>query len=399
VRQQADSEHHGGSPRRPALLLTLLLVSITACSGNPPSGEAARATDAAAPTSRSSLPTRPLATSRPSPTGPIGYRPLPGDQRVIGFEPTSVSFVSVRTGWFLGTSVCGTGRCGALLQTRDTGHTFTRRSAPPVHVAQVRFANLDEGWAFGNDATSTKGDPGLWRTHDGGRTWRHVLATPVPALETGNGSVWAVELDSGGTTPRLFRGSALRDELSFAAQIPNRSATLVVGHGTAYVVAQQGAGPVPTVLVVVAPDGTHQHANPCQGNTTSLQIAVGRPQHLLAICSGESSAGAQLKAAFASSDNGSSWHRRPDPPDAGYTLSLQSGGVAATSSSIFVTGPRSAINKEVGDGPWRPVLPDEGGTGFTYVGFTDDSHGVAISRRAAWMTDTSGEHWRRLALA
>jgi len=71
--------------------------------------------------------------------------------------------------------------------------------------------------------------------------------------------------------------------------------------------------------------------------------------------------------------------------------------VAATSTRTFLTGGRNGINMEVGSGPWREVLDSEEGIGFRYVGFTDDSHGVALEEQHdAWMTSDAGEHWRRL---
>jgi hypothetical protein len=375
-----------------------LLLALSACtSGSAP--QALRSSPPTRPTPSVVLPpTKP--TAEPSPSPEPSYGRLPSSSPLSGFEPTSVSFVSTRTGWFLGTATCGQQRCAALLQTRDAGRTFVRRTAPPVHVAQVRFADLDQGWAFGNKNSSTMGDPGLWRTHDGGRTWRRVLDTPVPSLEVGGGQVWAVELDGGGTAPRLFRGSLTGDGLRFAAGIPNRSATVTVGHGTAYVVAEQGAGPIPTRLVVVSRSSTRAYPNPCASKYTwNLQVAVGASKHLVAICSGEPAAGSQMKKSFASVDDGRTWTARPDPPWDGYIGPSLTGGVAATSTRTFMTGSRNGINVEIGSDRWRRVLLDDDGTGFSFIGFTDDTHGVALGEHGAWMTDSAGEHWRRLRFA
>jgi hypothetical protein len=331
-----------------------------------------------------------------SPSPATSYRVLARTAPLTGFAPTSVTFVSTRTGWFLGTAACGgEQRCAVLLQTRDAGRSFTRRTPPPMRVSEVRFANLQEGWAFGNNQPSTLGDPGLWRTHDGGDTWRRVLGTPVPSLEIGRGIVWAVELDGAGTSPRLFRGSLTGNALTFASQIPNRSATVTVGHGTAYVIAEQGAGPIATSLLAASAQGVHRRTSPCTDKYAwNLQVAIRTPQHLTAICRGESSAGSQRKHAYASADDGRTWTRQPDPPWAGYTGTA--GSLAGTSTSVFMTGPRNGINKKTGRGAWRQVLDSDEGLGFFFVGFTDDTHGVALSERAAWMTDSAGEHWRRL---
>jgi photosystem II stability/assembly factor-like uncharacterized protein len=333
-----------------------------------------------------------------SPNPDPSYRPLAASEPLTGFASFSVSFVSTNTGWFLGERTCGAETCGALLQTRDAGRTFTRLTPPPARVAGVRFADLHEGWAFGNGTNGRLYAFGVWRTHDGGRSWRRVLDRPVQSLEVGAGSVWAVVLDESGTGPQLWRGDSRSNTLRYVEQIPNRAATVVVGHGTAYVVAQSIAGPIATTLFAVTPSRTRQRRNPCTSDEArSLEVAVGRPQHLVAICSGEPSAGNQFKRAYASSDDGRTWQRRPDPPGLGYAGGADS--VAATTTSAFMTGFRNQINKEVGAGSWRAVLDNDEGLGFTDVGFTDDTHGVALGaepKSGAWLTADAGEHWRRL---
>jgi photosystem II stability/assembly factor-like uncharacterized protein len=42
------------------------------------------------------------------------------------------------------------------------------------------------------------------------------------------------------------------------------------------------------------------------------------------------------------------------------------------------------------------VLLDEDGTGFRFVGMTDDTHGVALGQRTAWSTRDGGTTWRRI---
>jgi hypothetical protein len=203
-----------------------------------------------------------------------------------------------------------------------------------------------------------------------------------------------------GTAPVLYRGSAHADGLRPVMRIPNRAARLTTGHGEVYVVAQDTAGPLPTTLVVVSRVSTREYPNPCASKYAwGLQVAVGAPRHLVAICSGEPSAGEQMKKSFASADDGRTWTARPDPPWDGYTGPFLSGGVAATSTRTFMTGSRNGINMEIGGGRWRRVLLDEDGTGFSFVGFIDDTHGVALGEHGGWMTDSAGERWWRLRFA
>jgi hypothetical protein len=97
----------------------------------------------------------------------------------VGFEPSSVSFISPTTGFVLGASSCGRAQCAAVLTTVDGGRSWSQITAPavglssrsdpavslPASVDEVVFANRDDGWAY---------DPGLWSTTDAGTTWHQV---------------------------------------------------------------------------------------------------------------------------------------------------------------------------------------------------------------------------------
>jgi hypothetical protein len=115
------------------------------------------------------------------------------------FDPVSVTFVSLDTGWALGTAPCATSRtCLALRETTDAGRTWFARPLSTAILAaadrvvnrglaaqyydqlNVRFANTQDGWIYGSlpGPTPSAGvdliEPVqyLWSTHDGGRVWR-----------------------------------------------------------------------------------------------------------------------------------------------------------------------------------------------------------------------------------
>jgi hypothetical protein len=120
----------------------------------------------------------------------------------VVFDPYSVTFVSLHTGWVLGTAPCpSVGHCLALRQTTNGGRSWLARPLPaalvaaadhrigaiPADLAQgpgsglnVRFANASDGWIYGGLAVATKSSAGsgtqilpvLWSTHDGGRVWK-----------------------------------------------------------------------------------------------------------------------------------------------------------------------------------------------------------------------------------
>ena len=116
------------------------------------------------------------------------------------FDPYSATFVSLNTGWALGTAPCASaGHCLALRETTDSGRSWFARPLPaallaaadrrvggmPADLAQgpgsglnVRFANTSDGWIYGGLARRSSAVSGteieavLWSTHDGGLIWK-----------------------------------------------------------------------------------------------------------------------------------------------------------------------------------------------------------------------------------
>ena len=142
------------------------------------------------------------------------------------FDPTSVTFISIKTGWVIGTEACAPNRtCVALRETTDGGHTWldvalaaSLSKAADHDVGgfsaatyfdaglNVRFANTRDGWIYGTlAATVTQGSqsyvanvPKMWSTHDGGLVWRPQTLTwaarqgSIYDLETANGVVYVM---------------------------------------------------------------------------------------------------------------------------------------------------------------------------------------------------------------
>lgn len=134
---------------------------------------------------------------------------------IAGFSPLSVTFVSLRTGWALGTEPCSSGRCLTVVQTRNAGRSWSPLPLPLSLVAQadrkvngyeadaslppsigVRFANLRDGWIFGGlPGRNGYLSPLLWSTHDGGRSWLEQHLSP--ALVSSEGYVFDLEAANG----------------------------------------------------------------------------------------------------------------------------------------------------------------------------------------------------------
>jgi hypothetical protein len=117
---------------------------------------------------------------------------------------------------------------------------------------------------------------------------------------------------------------------------------------------------------------------------------------LYLLCSGK---GAMVL--YVSANGGRSWPQRPAMPQHGFATSLAAGAgglvIIATSEGLV----ESADNGQT----WRlAVSPGRGGPGrgFSYVGMTDQSRGVALpadtSRHEVWITRDGGQSWRPSAV-
>src|SRR5690349_20723705 len=229
---------------------------------NPTAGPAARAGQSTGATpSTQSTGTSSIASS--------AQRRVPNPARVPpNFQPTSVTFVSTRTGWVIGQAGspghCATQYCTSVARTTDAGRTWTGVPAPlagapdgATGVGQIRFLNLSDGWAFG---------PGLFVTHTGGRTWTPVSTggLRVTSLETVGDRVYALWASCTGTGAAyagncsaltLYSASAAGGgwapvgpaTTGLASGAPGQAASLALTGSRGYLLAPDGAlyaGPV-----------------------------------------------------------------------------------------------------------------------------------------------------------
>jgi hypothetical protein len=328
----------------------LALAVATACgTSSRPAQSSSTPTTTAAPTSS------PSASARPS------------------FAASDVSFVSTQRGWVLGS--------GQLLTTGDGALSWTALPPPPAGVTHLRFANTSDGYAW-----STGG--ALWLTTDDAASWQPGRLGQVLSLETASGWVWAIAGPQ--PYPDVWRapvGSTVWTNLGLT---PDRTATLVVHGPTAYVVGQEGAGPIPPSVEVYTgiQAGRHQGV-PCPTGLPVPYVALGASTDgsLVLVCDIQGQA--QYDRAYVSTDGGSSWTAVTAPP-------VWSNGVTA------ITGKRFSWNGNVlvsSGGAWTVALAGPPG-GFSLVGFETDQQGVALATDGAlWITRDGGSTWSRVSFA
>src|ERR1700733_6085123 len=213
------------------------LVALAGCGSSEP-GSVQSSTAPAAPATAS-----PSATAATSPTASAP----PGTQPAGPIEVQDVSFVSADQGWALGS--------GELVTTTDGGASWTRLPGPPAGAAHIRFASPQVGYAW-----SAAGS--LWITTDGAASWQPAGLTQVLSLETAAGWVWSIA--GAQPYPNVWRARVGGTAWTNLGLTPDRSATLTVHGDVAYVVGQQGAGPIAPSLDVFAGTQPVRHESlPC----------------------------------------------------------------------------------------------------------------------------------------
>jgi hypothetical protein len=357
------------------------------------------------------------ATPVRSPTPPPG---VPGN-----FRPTSVTFVSTRAGWVIGQAgpPCATQFCTSVARTDNAGKTWIGVPAPltgppdgATGVSQIRFLNGKDGWAFG---------PELFATHDGGQTWKQVPTSGlrVTDVETVGDRAFGLFASCSGagaafagqcTSFTLYSSPASADEWTpvgpSTSGLTNGgqagSAAIVLNSARGYLLAPNGmlyAGPVdagapwqqvakiPCVVGAAQPDG--QPAGALLGAVTATNL-------IFACTPAPVPGGLQKKLVLTSANGGASWRLLAVAPAAGIATSL-----AASPAEAVVLGTSQGIEVlPAGGTSWQQAtVKSAPATGFTFVGMTTDTQGVAVPADAAageiWFTFDGGQTWTPSAVA
>ncbi|HEX3618018.1 MAG TPA: hypothetical protein VHU61_15860 [Solirubrobacteraceae bacterium] len=270
-----------------------------------------------------------------------------------GFSPESFTAISELTWWLLGIAPCGGHSCTTIVHTIDGGPSFTRIPAPPTsQVANLRFGSLDDGYAFGQQ---------LWSTHDGGRNWARLqLGSTVDDLDISGGRVYAIVSSRGHT--QLMSSPLATD-----------SWTRVAGLGGGHLSGLWAQG-----ATVFVESGSHLLVSDDSGRSFRRVGGVrgagdcaydGGPQALWALCS----TGTAPDDILLSTDSGNSFNAAaqvPDGPIDSFAAATATVAVASGQGPLYVTSDAGAS--------WTPSSAPP--ADWTYLGFTDATHGVAIGQ-------------------
>jgi hypothetical protein len=324
---------------------------------------------------------RSSATAAHAVTAPAGMVQPSGGPVPAGFRAASVTFVSAREGFVLGTAPCQHAPCTSLARTRDRGVSWRGLPAPGVPLGEpgvtgpavwgIRFATPQHGFVFGN---------GLWVTADGGEHWS-AAAYPggaVVDLEIIDRQMLAVTMRSG--PAGRARWALLRRPLAGGTWTQLVTRASAIGN-----IATRGrvAAVIDGYFVLVTADGgltITRHALPRMTSTLPVptSVAVEAPHGLALLCTGQGYTGHTDKTVYVSGDLGVTWTL------AGHPASARDGGVIAASApghlTIATPSAASWLYYSADNGTtWRTALTYvDGGQGWNDLGFTTTRDGLVI---------------------
>lgn len=388
-------------------------------------------------TSSPAAPTPSTGTSGPA-AGPVP----------AGFAPASVTFVSPTDAWVIGQA--GTpGRCyngdvcTSVAWTSDDGAAWHGEHAPvagapsgPDGVSGIRFLDGVNGWAFG---------PELWVTHDSGNTWTRISTDGlrVTDLETAGDRAYALFAMCSGTSAPGFAADCT--SYTLMTSLATSNAWTPVGGATNGLTRNGGAASAMLALTrtegyLVAPDGTLYSGPlggtwskagtlPCQpsfppqadGLPASGMLALENATGLAVACDGGPSATSQ-PAIYTSDDGGATWTEQASAAWSGVSVpeSSMTSLAAAPDGTLLLSTTGGIYVLPAGGSSWQaatartgspgsagsPGSPGSAGSsgspglpagGFSYVGMTTDTQGVAIPANSSldeiWLTADGGLTW------
>jgi photosystem II stability/assembly factor-like uncharacterized protein len=269
----------------------------------------------------------------------------PGKEALARRLPVAVSFVS-RDAGFLATAG------GQLLSTSDGGESW-RRAGPVARFVRLAFLTSREGFAVSAGGV-------LLETRDGGRSWRRLHSFP-------NGA-------GGG---------------------PSTGGLDFVDPAHGFVAASDGR------IFRTADGGRHWTRLRFRCGFVLGGVAFLDPRHGLAVCGGEPATDMQAKQLYATTDGGTTWHRRAQTtkrrgglPWIGFGDGLE----LLNPRVAYMSAARAGIYGTADSGrSWRTVLFTDDGYDVRDMSWLSPHSGfVVLSGSGLVATEDGGKSWRQL---
>jgi photosystem II stability/assembly factor-like uncharacterized protein len=304
------------------------------------------------------------------------------------FEAQSVSFVSARIGFVLGTRHCSRLPCTALLEkTVNGGATWTSVPAPAVSlvpsfsasprsaVSSVRFENANDGWLFA---------PGLWATTNGGKQWHRVTAVhgEIIDLAVSDGEVYvSTEPANGGINQsRLYESRVGGSKWTVVPKVTPQNLLTVFGHS---VWAGSANGVTPS-LWRSTDSGQHwsKLSFHCPRIALSASaVAAASTSDVAIACSDESypQPGSSVKEVFTSANGGRTFHLAGEPAEPGqvYGLAMPPGNQKVITLNA-ASGASYLYESTNGGKAWKQNVYFDGGLGFNDLAYASGTTGYVI---------------------
>jgi photosystem II stability/assembly factor-like uncharacterized protein len=289
------------------------------------------------------------------------------------FSPQSFTAISELTWWVVGAAPCSLvglqPPCGAILRTTDGGRNFSALEAPratlagrlsPSGYSQIRFADLEDGFAYG---------PDLYATHDGGTTWHPVdVGGNVIDLAISDGDVYATVSPNGSDSGRLMRSPVGQDQWTTMAAAGEVSSGLWV-LGNEVIVQSGNGGGYGSDLLVSQNGGESFSRQPAPSPGLPCDFQAQSPQTIWAQCATGTESGVWYSRDYVTGFATAHGSGLPPLPN--------SAVFAAASNTTAVVGYQQLYRTSDAGASWTPTGPSRIAQ-WTYVGFTDATHGVAL---------------------
>ena len=364
----------------------VVAVVIAGCGGGSSSSSATHQSSSTTPTSTtqpataatSSSTTSATVSTTPSSTVPAVISPA-GGPVPPGFSPRSFTAISEFTWWLLGTAPCSSPPCTSIVRTVNGGRSFVGIPAPRTGLAgnalssgvsQLRFADSHNGFAYGGS---------LWVTHDGGASWHQVnLAGRVTDLTIGAGNVYAIVQSPSNGSGQLMMSPINRDAWT-AVSLPSNQLSGLWAHQSDLLVGTQGNSLSQMHLLVSHDAGASFTAYHSPSAGLGCEFQEVEAPVIWAHCATGTESGVWR------SSNGGAKFRLAEGSSPDGLMLPNSAAFGAASGSTAVVGGQQLYRTSNGGANYSPVGPS-GIQSWSYLGFTDSTHGVAVG--------FTGSNWR-----